>query len=224
MIRSPAERERLAAELTAASKEIDGVRYLRASVAARILGVGPGHQSAYIRDGRIMPVRVRVPRSPQAPRGLLTALPLGQTIALLDRPIKRDWTASEDAQLADRMAAGTPTKTIARLHGRTVKAVRRRALHLRLHRRHETALLTTGNVAQLCGVSRQAVRWWTEHGLAYTPMRDGQRERMIDPKYLIAYLSDKPTWSKLSARRRERLEAMAMTPTQLNRLIDRRAA
>ena len=53
--------------LTAAAVEHDGDRMIRASVAARIIGIGPGMQTRWIRGGKIKPTRYRVPLSPKAP-------------------------------------------------------------------------------------------------------------------------------------------------------------
>ena len=95
---------------------------------------------------------------------------------------------------------------IGRRLDRSAGAVQRRAADLGLTHRFAEGLLTTGDAARLCGVSRVAVGYWCDRGLPSKRTPTGDRARLIHPADLLVHVRDLPTWERMSAAQRRRLE------------------
>ncbi|MBB6429194.1 hypothetical protein [Algisphaera agarilytica] len=200
--------------LTDASVLHEGVRYVRASVASKIIGIGPGGQTCWIRLGKITPLRFKVPRSSKAPNGVLTAWPLDQTLKAARgyKPMsERRWSVEEDQYLEDRLGKATH-QTIGRHLGRSANAVRSRAKQLGITPRSADGLLTTVAAAKLCGVSVQAIRYWiVSGGLPVRHEPAGQKAALIHPANLLDHVRRMPTWQRLTEPQRHRLETIGGT-------------
>ena len=184
-------------KLRQASVEHDGERFIRASVAARIIGIGPGMQTRWIKDGHVVPRRFQVPRGRKAPRGIVTAWPLNQTIerARAYRPqSERSWSEQEIDELAESIGTLRIEKIAQRL-GRSVGAVRDKMMELGINQRNAQGFMTTGQIAKLCGVSREAVQQWclrSSPPLKFRRSPAQDRVKLIDPEDLVAFLRQHP--------------------------------
>jgi DNA-binding transcriptional regulator YdaS (Cro superfamily) len=213
-------------ELAAASAEHDdGKRYVRASVAARIIGVGPGLQTRWIRDGRIMPMRFRVPRGPRAPRGILTAWPLNQAIVCARRywtNSNRKWTEEEDEFLLAALGE-LDHATIAAGLQRSACAIAQRATDLGYTQRNAQGLLTTGEVARLCGVSREAVNNWClkmARPLRFSRVPSADRAKLISTDDLRGFFKANPaSFERLSKQAQARIDRVTMTVHQRRKAV-----
>lgn len=209
----------------AAVENDDGVMYIRASVAARIIGVGPGTQTQWIRNGKIRPHRYRVPQSRKAPRGILTAWPLDQAIACAHSYCTRrnkPWSSIEDDYLCDHLVEKSLDQIAASL-GRTVHGISQRATELGVTQRDAQGLLTTGQVAALCGVSRECVQYWIFNKplpLNYQRTPSADAAKLISETDLRAFFESNPdTFKRLSKTARGRVERYTMKPHERRKAV-----
>lgn len=213
----------------AAVRGATGTRYLRMSQAAKILGVRSSTLQSWERTGRLQAVRWRVPLSPKAPQGVVVAYEIGSLLACVRR-YRPAWSAAESERLAELLAEpGTSMTRVAAALGRSIHAVRLHAARMGVSRRNAAGWLTTGDLAALCGVTREAVSYWclqAGHRLPFVRLGDGQREKLIDPADVAVYVQAHAprTWARLTRDQRRRLEAMAMSFAELRRQAEGRAA
>lgn len=213
-------------ELTdAAHPAEDGTLYVRAFIAAKIIGITPSVQSAWIRDRRIKPLRLSVPPSQTASRGFITAWPLDQAIACARRywtQGRRKWTMAEDDYLADKLGTWS-AKRIARMLGRTEDGVRQRSTYLGITPRNAQGKLTTGEVARLCDVSRECVQYWIfkmATPLRYRRTATRDRAKVITADAIRIFFRDNPAvFDRLSKTARRRVENYAGTVHQRRKAV-----
>jgi hypothetical protein len=208
--------------LTAAAKPAsDGTLYIRACVACKIIGVGPGSQSMWERRGKIAPTRFRVPPRQGASMGVVVAWPLDQVIWYVKQRIpasERVWSERDDNYLLESLGK-LSLDAIARELGRTINAVQCRGYDLGVNMHTNAGKLTTGDIAGLCRRTRQAVQLWCSRGdLRYTRLPMGRGDKLIDPADLIAFLKRNPKiyngLPDASRRRLERMTTEVATPVK----------
>lgn len=191
------EKRRIVEQLEASAVEHEGVGYIRASVAAKIIGISPGMQTRWITDGHIEPLRMRVPRGEHAPRGILTAWPLDQTIqrAIAYRPmIVQAWSGDQLDYLLDHAGLAS-LQDIAEHLGRSVCAVNDKMASLGINQRTAQGLMTTGQVAKLCGINIEAVQNWClrrDPSLRFVRSPGRDRVKLIDPADLKTFFEQTP--------------------------------
>jgi transposase len=191
------DKRRIVEQLEAAAVEHDGASFIRASVAARIIGISPGVQTRWIADGHIEPVRLTVPRGGHAPRGILTAWPLAQTIqrAIAYRPlIVQAWSDDDLDYLLDHAGVDS-VQDIAEHLGRSIYSVGDKMASLGINQRTAQGLMTTGQVAKLCGVHIEAIQTWClrrDPALRFIRSPAGDRVKLIDPADLKTFFEQTP--------------------------------
>ncbi len=197
---------KLKRQLTDASAEHDdGKRYVRASVAARIIGVTPGHQTMWIRACWITPLRFRVPNCRAANNGRVTCWPLDQAITAARRywTGNRKWRPADDDYLLEKIGR-VPLDRLATVMGRSVEAITQRARYHGVNQYNAQGELTPPLVARLCGVSRSCVlRVWCKEcdpPLRARRMADAKGTLMISANSLRQFFRDHP---EIYARRAE---------------------
>ncbi|MEM7626546.1 MAG: hypothetical protein AAF333_13200 [Planctomycetota bacterium] len=194
--------------LTEASAMHDGVRYVRASVACKTLGLADSFRWSWERRGLIQPLRLRCPRSRAASRGVVVAWPLDQVIDAYAAGRPRAYTAKEIEFIQEKTGV-LPLDAIAERLGRSAASVRDKQGQLGLTRRNAQGLLTTGEAARLCGRTRAAVNdWCLRMGLRYERLGSGQREKLIDPADLAVFLKARPrVFGRLTPKAQQRVRA-----------------
>lgn len=180
---------------------IDGVPCVRQADVCRLFAMSPGIAYRLQKIGWLKPVRVPAPVSRQASHGFCVYWTLEQVRAYaLQRERhhnKRRWTL-EQRQRMQIALVQAPLDQVAREQGRTVRAIRsqlgamRRSIHDVMH---EHGYWSTGEIAELLGLSKYAIQLWCNHGsLPHVRRRNrqGGGDRFIRVPDLRAWLRCHP--------------------------------
>ncbi len=218
--------DQLERELTDASAEHDdGKRYVRASVACRIIGIGPSLGVHWRRRGFVRAIKFKIPSQRGSVRGEVVAWSLEDTIKQARAYWSgrcRHWTRQEDDHLLDQLGR-VPIQRLGDQLGRTVKAIRARAGELGLNQLNAQGEYTTGEIARLCGVPLNRVVGWCDRKrspLNHRRAPDGRRTRLIQEDALRRFLSNNPKISgKLTPIARERIARATMTAFERRKAV-----
>ncbi|MEM6503926.1 MAG: hypothetical protein AAF711_00515 [Planctomycetota bacterium] len=211
--------------LDASSEHDDGHRYVRASVAAKVIGIGPSLGVHWVKRGLVRALKFRIPSRRGSVRGEVVAWRVDDAIEQARAYWSgrcRHWTRQEDDRLLDRLGR-IPIERLAIELGRTVKAVRGRAGELGLNQLNAQGEYTTGEVARLCGVPLNRVVAWCDRRhspLKHRRLHDGRRTRLIQEVSLRHFLSSNPQiLAGLSVVARQRVERATMTSAERRKVV-----
>lgn len=198
--------QQLIDQLTAASVEIDGQRWVHAARAMRIIGC-PRQTYCNWQTYRGLRVKqLRCDRSRRTPSGRLVALHLADLLACLGRYSPRpNWTEDQDEQLAE-LYGRQKVQTVARKLGRSLRAIKYRACELGLTLKDAQGLLTAAEAARMLGVSSGRVSCWCTKcspPLKHRRVPARRSYYQIDPADLHAFLVSRPDL-------RERISPLAL--------------
>ncbi|MEM1445176.1 MAG: hypothetical protein AAGF84_03915 [Planctomycetota bacterium] len=217
-----AELQRRERELTDASVEVDGVRYVRAQTFCGVLGCSDSYPQYLLKRRRVRGKRVRIAPRHRANRGVILALRLDDALriaASYRSPRVLHWSDAEDEELLARVGR-IPLDALAGRLGRTTSAVRKRLQQLDESPRTAGGELTTGQVARLANTNKQRVIRWCESGrVVYRRTAARQSVRLIDPGSLAVFLPTTALWSGMSQRQRELVTAMGETVQSMHRRV-----
>lgn len=203
--------QQIIGQLTRKAAPINGVMYIGAGVAVRILGLSRETRKNWQRSGRIKHRYLKVKPSQRVPSGRISIWPLHQVIRIVKEPHHRPltwhrWTPQDVDYLVQHYGAKSPDE-IARRIGVTRRAVLHKAKQLGVNMIGNNGMWTTGQVAQLLGVKRETVsRWCRKHSAPHVRLATQQRHTVIDLNDLSRWLMTNPAINRrLPDRAMERL-------------------